>query len=153
MGMFQGIDSSASALTANRLRLDVIAANLANAESTRSKMVDGVWQPYRRKMVDLAPKTNESFDNFLQAAIGTVSPGTEQGVRVTAIRDDSTPFRRVYNPEHPDADKDGYVFLPNVDTMKEMVDMISASRAYEANVTALNAAKSMMLKALDINGR
>ncbi|MGO0061727.1 flagellar basal body rod protein FlgC [Brevibacillus fluminis] len=153
MGMFQGIDSSASALTANRLRLDVIAANLANAESTRAQMVNGVWQPYRRKMVDLAPKTNESFDNFLQMAMGSVSPQVEQGVRVTAIREDSTPFRRVYNPEHPDADKDGYVFLPNVDTMKEMVDMISASRAYEANVTALNAAKSMMLKALDINGR
>jgi flagellar basal-body rod protein FlgC len=104
-------------------------------------------------MVEIAPKTNGSFDNLLQAAIGTVSPQAEQGVRVTAIREDSAPFKRVYNPEHPDADKEGYVSLPNVDMMKEMVDMISASRAYEANVTALNAAKSMMLKALDINGR
>lgn len=154
MSMFAGMDTSASALTANRLRLDTIAANIANANSTRSRQVNGVWEPYRRKMVDLAPKTNQSFDNVLEAAIGMVSPSSQEaGVRVTAIREDTTPFKRVYNPDHPDADPNGYVSLPNVDVMKEMVDMISASRAYEANVTALNAAKSMMLKALEINGR
>ncbi len=153
MSLFQGMDTSASALTANRLRLDTIAANIANAGSTRANMVNGVWQPYRRKVVDLAPKTNQSFDNVLQAAIGYVSPQPEQGVRVTAIREDNTPFKRVYNPDHPDADADGYVLMSNVDMMKEMVDMISASRAYEANITALNATKSMMMKAFEINGR
>jgi flagellar basal-body rod protein FlgC len=150
MSMFGGMDTSASALTANRLRLDTIAANIANANTTRAKQVNGVWQPYRRKLVELAPKTNQSFENVLQAAMGTVYGQTEQGVRVTALREDPTPFRRVYNPEHPDADVDGYVLMPNVDIMKEMVDMISASRSYEANVTVLNASKSMLMKALEI---
>jgi flagellar basal-body rod protein FlgC len=109
-----------------------------------------VWQPYRRKLVELAPKSNQSFENVLQAAMGTVYGQPEQGVRVTALREDTTPFKRVYNPEHPDADEEGYVLMPNVDIMKEMVDMISASRSYEANVTVLNASKSMMMKALEI---
>ncbi|WGV57951.1 flagellar basal body rod protein FlgC [Brevibacillus brevis] len=151
MSLFQGINTSASALTANRLRLDTIASNIANAETTRANFVDGAWQPYRRKMVELSPRTNETFDNFLQAAVGTVSGSRSgQGVRVTAIQEDNTPFKRVYDPSHPDADPDGYLLMPNVDPMKEMVDMISASRSYEANVTALNASKSMMLKALEI---
>jgi flagellar basal-body rod protein FlgC len=150
MMMFRGMDTSASALTANRLRLDTIAANIANANTTRATQVNGVWQPYRRKLVELSPKSNQSFDNLLQAAIGTVNGQPEQGVRVTAIREDSTPFKRMYDPEHPDADADGYVLLPNVDVMKEMVDMISASRSYEANVTVLNASKSMMMKAFEI---
>ncbi|MFM1650810.1 flagellar basal body rod protein FlgC [Brevibacillus sp. B_LB10_24] len=153
MSLFQGMDTSASALTANRLRLDTIAANVANAKSTRARMVNGVWEPYRRKVVEVQPKTNQSFENLLQAAVGNVSSRPEQGVRVSAIREDETPFQRVYNPESPDADADGYVLMPNVDIMKEMVDMISASRSYEANVTVLNAAKSMMIKALEINGR
>jgi flagellar basal-body rod protein FlgC len=153
MSMFRAMDASASALTANRLRLDTIAANVANANTTRARQVNGVWEPYRRKMVEVAPKTNQSFDNLLQAAIGLINGGVEQGVRVTAIKEDTTPFKRVYNPEHPDADADGYVMMPNVDIMKEMVDMISASRSYEANVTVLNAAKSMMMKAFEINGR
>jgi flagellar basal-body rod protein FlgC len=150
MMMFRGMDTSASALTANRLRLDTIAANIANANTTRATQINGVWQPYRRKLVELSPKSNQSFDNLLQAAIGTVNGQPEQGVRVTAIREDSTPFKRMYDPEHPDADADGYVLLPNVDVMKEMVDMISASRSYEANVTVLNASKSMMMKAFEI---
>lgn len=154
MSMFRGMDTSASALTANRLRLDTIAANIANANTTRARLVDGVWQPYRRKMVEIAPKSNQHFDSLLQAAIGTVSgAGAEQGVRVQAIREDTTPFKRVYDPEHPDADQEGYVLMPNVDIMKEMVDMISASRSYEANVTVLNATKSMMVKALEISKR
>jgi flagellar basal-body rod protein FlgC len=150
MMMFRGMDTSASALTANRLRLDTIAANIANANTTRATQVNGVWQPYRRKLVELSPKSDQSFDNLLQVAIGTVNGQPEQGVRVTAIREDSTPFKRMYDPEHPDADADGYVLLPNVDVMKEMVDMISASRSYEANVTVLNASKSMMMKAFEI---
>lgn len=151
MSLFQGMNTSASALTANRLRMDTIASNIANAESTRANFVNGAWQPYKRKMVELSPKTSESFDNFLQAAVGNVSGRSgEQGVRVTAIREDNTPLKRVYDPSHPDADTEGYVLMPNVDPMKEMVDLISASRSYEANVTAFNATKSMMMKALEI---
>ncbi|MEJ8546493.1 flagellar basal body rod protein FlgC [Brevibacillus borstelensis] len=151
MSLFQGIDTSASALTANRLRLDTIAANVANANTTRATYVNGAWQPYRRKIVELSPRAaSQSFDSVLQGAIGMVSGKTEQGVRVTSIREDNTRFQRVYDPTHPDADGEGYVLMPNVDMMKEMVDMISASRAYEANVTILNGAKSMMMKALEI---
>lgn len=151
MNLFQGLHISGSALTANRLRLDTIASNIANADSTRATYVDGAWQPYRRKMVELSPKSNQSFDNYLQAAVGMVSGQTgEQGVRVTAIREDQSPFKRVFDPTHPDADQEGYVLKPNVDIMREMVDLISASRSYEANVTVINATKSMMLKALEI---
>jgi flagellar basal-body rod protein FlgC len=151
MSLFQGMDTSASALTANRLRLDTIASNIANAETTRGSFVNGAWQPYKRKMVELSPKSNESFDNLLQAAVGNITGKSgQQGVRVTAIQEDQTPFKRVFDPSHPDADQEGYVLMPNVDMMKEMVDMISASRSYEANVTALNASKSMMMKALEI---
>ncbi|QRG65501.1 flagellar basal body rod protein FlgC [Brevibacillus choshinensis] len=151
MSLFQGINTSASALTANRLRLDTIASNIANAETTRANFVNGVWQPYKRKMVELSPKSGESFDNLLQAAVGNITgKNGDQGVRVTAIKEDETPFKRVYDPSHPDADQDGYVLMPNVDMMKEMVDMISASRSYEANITALNATKNMMMKALEI---
>lgn len=153
MSLFRGMDITASALSMNRLRLDTVAANISNANSTRAQYVNGAWQPYRRKMVEVMPKTDQSFDNLLQAAIGVVSNRPESGVRVTAIKEDNTPFQRVYNPDHPDADKDGYVLMPNVDVMKEMVDMISASRSYEANVTVLNATKSMMMKAFEINGR
>ena len=151
MNLFQGLNISGSALTANRLRLDTIASNIANADSTRAAYVNGEWQPYRRKMVELSPKTTQNFDHFLHAAVGMVSgQSEEQGVRVTGIREDLTPFKRVYDPTHPDANADGYVLKPNVDIMKEMVDLISASRAYEANVTVQNATKSMMMKALEI---
>lgn len=141
-----GIDISASALTAQRLRMDVIAANIANAESTRASYVDGKFVPYRRKEVVLAPASN-SFQNMLNAKM---NPAGAQGVRVTAIKEDPSPFKMVYNPAHPDADASGMVSLPNVDLLKEMVDMISATRSYEANVTALNAAKSMFMKSLEI---
>lgn len=151
MNLFQGLNTSASALTANRLRLDTIAANIANAESTRATYVNGQWQPYKRKMVELSPKSAQSFDNILQAAVGTVTgQGSEHGVRVTSIREDNTPLKRVFDPTHPDADAEGYVLKPNVDIMKEMVDLISASRSYEANVTVQNATKSMLMKALEI---
>lgn len=153
MSLFTGMNTSASALTANRLRLDTISANIANANTTRAQIVNGVSQPYRRKLVELEPRASEPFSDVLQAAIGSVNGEPEQGVRATAIREDNTPFQRVYNPSHPDADKDGYVLMPNVDIMKEMVDMISASRSYEANVTSFNAMKSMMMKAFEINGR
>jgi flagellar basal-body rod protein FlgC len=139
---------SASGLTAQRLRMDVISSNIAQAETTRSSVVNGHAVPYRRKMVVFSP--NESnFSNMLQAQMGR-EDSTARGVKVTAIQEDATPFKPVYNPSHPDADEKGYVYMPNVDITKEMVDLISASRSYEANVTALNASKAMVMKALEI---
>ncbi|AIQ64457.1 Flagellar basal-body rod protein FlgC [compost metagenome] len=137
---------SASALTAQRLRMDVISSNIANAETTRASVVDGKPVPYRRKMVELESVKSDSFSNILQSQMNS---GT-QGVRVRAITEDSSPLKPVYNPTHPDADENGYVYMPNVDTTKEMVDMLSASRSYDANVTMFNASKAMVTKALEI---
>ncbi|MFC3797813.1 MULTISPECIES: flagellar basal body rod protein FlgC [unclassified Cohnella] len=139
-------DISASALTAQRLRMDVISSNIANAETTRASYVDGKFVPYRRKMVEVAP-VDTTFQNMLNDKLDATGA---QGVKVTAITDDQTPFKQVYNPTHPDADANGMVSMPNVDVLKEMVDMISATRSYEASVTALNASKSMFSKTLEI---
>jgi|SRR5690606_16657982 flagellar basal-body rod protein FlgC len=144
MGAF---DISASALTAQRLRMDVAASNIANAETTRGRLVNGQWVPYQRRMVVMETKQPSRFDQALRSALGK-SAG--QGVKVTAVVEDRTPFKRVYDPTHPDADAEGYVLMPNVDILKEMVDLLSASRAYEANVTAINASKAMYVKALEI---
>lgn len=146
MNMFNGFNTSASALTANRLRMDVVSSNIANAETTRSEFVDGEWQPYKRKVVQLQ---ENSFESQLQKAMGTQDSSSE-GVKVESIREDQEPFKLVYNPTHPDANEEGYVEMPNIDIVKEMVDMMSASRSYEANVTALNATKSMYMKALEL---
>lgn len=149
MSLFQSLHISGSALTANRLRMDVISSNIANANTTRARLENGEWQPYRRKQVEVAPAQSQSFSSVLSAAMG--KNGAVGGVKVTRIvEDQSTPFRTVYDPEHPDADENGYVQLPNVDLLKEMVDLMSVTRSYEANVTALNAAKSMFTKALEI---
>ncbi|MCM3038293.1 flagellar basal body rod protein FlgC [Paenibacillus motobuensis] len=147
MKISDSFNISSSALTAQRLRMDVISSNIANAETTRAQVVDGKAVPYRRKMVVLEPK-QQTFGQALNTALG--SADTAQGVKVTEIREDSAPFKPVYNPTHPDADNEGYVYMPNVDILKEMVDMISATRSYEANVTALNASKAMITKALQI---
>lgn len=146
MKLTNGFDISASALTAQRFRMDVISSNIANADSTRARMVDGKWMPYQRKLVTVAPRT-PSFDEVLSNA---QSGHAGEGVKVTGVIADQSPFKQVYNPTHPDADENGFVMLPNVDILKEMVDMISATRSYEANVTALNASKSMITKALEI---
>lgn len=138
--MFQAIDTSATGLLAERLRMDVIASNIANAYSTRTTG----GGPYRRLMTVLAA----------EAAPESASPSTSsfsgRGVRVTGIVEDQTPLPTIYDPEHPDAGTDGYVRMPNVNPVTEMVDLITATRAYEANVTVMNAAKQMALKALDI---
>jgi flagellar basal-body rod protein FlgC len=144
MGMFDSMHVSASGLAAERLRMDVIAQNLANVNSTRGP--DG--QPYRRHEVV-----------FRSSEVGgATGPGRSEqasnqplhGVEPVAIVEDPSPLRSVYDPSHPDADEDGYVFYPNVNPVTEMVDMTTATRAYEANITAMNAAKNMALKALDI---
>ncbi|WP_339321331.1 flagellar basal body rod protein FlgC [Paenibacillus sp. FSL W8-0194] len=148
MNLNSSFGISASGLTAQRLRMDVISSNIANAETTRASVVNGKAVPYRRKMVVLAP--NESkFENMLQAQLNGEG-SSARGVKVNAIQEDQTPFKPVYNPSHPDADAEGYVYMPNVDLTKEMVDLISASHAYNANVTALNASKAMIMKALEI---
>jgi len=149
--MFDSLNINASALTAQRLRMDVVSSNIANASTTRGAFVDGKWEPYQRKMVVMAPR-EKAFDSVLQGEMKKqqAAQTQHQGVRVTGIVQDQTPFKTVYDPTHPDADQDGNVLMPNVDISKEMIDMLAASRAYEANVTAFNSAKSMMMKALEI---
>jgi len=144
------IDVSASGLTAQRLRMDTIASNLANAETTRVESGTG---PYRRQVVVFearnARKAGNSFEAILQGEFQ--SPGC--GVRVKEIKqvsEEESPFRKVYDPSHPDADEEGYVSYPNVNIVEEMVNMISATRAYEANAKVIEATKSMAMRALDI---
>ncbi len=138
---------SASALTAQRLRMDVISSNVANAETTRASVVDGKAVPYRRKLVVMEATESNKFSNILNSKMNGSS---NEGVKVQSIIEDTSPLKPVYNPSHPDADAEGYVYMPNVDITKEMVDMLSASRSYEANVTMLNASKAMVSKALEI---
>ena len=146
MSLFGGLEISASGLTAERLRMDVSAENLANAQTTRG--TDG--QPYRRKEVVLQEQAG-SFGASLSAAMGGGNSGSAGGVQVAGVVEDTaTPLKRVYDPGHPDADAQGYVSMPNVDTVTEMVDLIGASRAYEANVTAMQAAKQMFSKTLEL---
>lgn len=150
MSIFHSMNITASALTAQRLRMDVVSSNMANMDTTRAKLVDGEWEPYRRKSVVMEPKENR-FSNFLATAVnneGRHSVGN--GVKVTRIVEDETPFQLVYDPTHPDANEEGYVQLPNVDPLREMVDLMSATRSYEANVTVLNASKNLLMKALEI---
>jgi flagellar basal-body rod protein FlgC len=133
MGLFDALRISSSGMSAERLRMDVIAENLANANTTRGPG----GQPYQRQEV-LLESASPSFGQVLG------------GVQVVGIVSDPTPPRRVYDPGHPDADKNGYVTLPNVNPVNEMVDLITASRGYEANVTAMTAAKQMFTKSLDV---
>ncbi len=146
MGLFNSFNISASALTAQRLRMDVISQNIANVNTTRT--AEGT--PYRRKTVVFQEKEADvPFSQYLsEQSRDSLSAGG--GVRVTGIVEDQTPFKEVYDPSHPDADDNGIVRMPNVEVVTEMVNMISATRAYEANVTALNASKSMAVKALEI---
>jgi flagellar basal-body rod protein FlgC len=151
MSIFHSMNTTASALTAQRLRMDVISSNMANVDTAHGKLVNGKWVPYTRKTVVLQPKEG-SFSSYLQSAInhdGSNLAGN--GVVVSQIQDDTaTPFKTVYDPGNPDANQGGYVELPNVDPLREMTDLISATRSYEANVTVLNASKGMMMKALEI---
>lgn len=146
MGLFDAIDIAGSGLSAERLRMDVTAENLANAQTTRG--ADG--QPYRRKEVVLAEAAGgaSTFASTLSSAIERGAG--PRGVQVAAIVEDPAPNRRVYDPGHPDASADGYVELPNVNTVTEMVELISASRAYEANATAMQTAKTMFTRTLDL---
>ncbi len=146
MSMFRAIDTSASGLTAERLRMDVISNNIANVNTTRTESGD----PFRRKLVIFQsrnPRGSLPFMDRLQPQL----PG--KGVRVQAIMEDMAPFKMEYDPNHPDADSEGYVRRPNINIVHEMVDMITATRAYEANVTSINSAKDMINAALNIGSR
>ncbi len=133
------INASASALTAERTRIEVAVSNIANADSTRGP--DG--KPYRRRDVVLTSEAPNSFENALGDA-GAV------GVKVAAVIEDQEPFKRRYDPSHPDADAQGFVAMPNVDTPEEMVNMLSASRAYSANLTAIGLIRELVQKSLEL---
>lgn len=139
MGMFDSFHISASALTSQRLRMDTVSSNIANAQTTRGKLVDGEWQPYTRKMTVFQEAP-------FQKRLNTINGG----VQVTQIVEDESPYKLAYNPSHPDADERGYVQMPNVDLLKEMVDLMGATRSYEANIAAMNASKAMLVKAMEI---
>lgn len=144
MSFFKSISVSASGMTAERLRMDIISKNIANVNTTRT----AAGTPYRRQMPIFQEQSANSFESMLNQAQGRLTGGN--GVEVASIEEDPSAFKRVYNPGHPDADEEGFVNMPNVDTVTEMINMISATRGYEANITALNASKSMVMKALDI---
>ncbi|MFW6301337.1 MAG: flagellar basal body rod protein FlgC [Bacillota bacterium] len=147
--MFNTFNTSASGLTAQRTRMDAISDNIANVNTTRTP--EG--GPYRRKMpVFNARQSDGKFSNMFRSRIGLNSTDKSQGVEISEIAEDQAPFKTVYDPGHPDADEEGYVEKPNVNITMEMVDMIDASRAYEANVTALDTSKNMAMRAIDIGG-
>jgi flagellar basal-body rod protein FlgC len=149
MSLFGSLDISAGALSTERLRMDVTAENLANAQSTRT--ANG--GPYRRKEVVTEATGDGGFASALASARGGAGGsggGPDGGVRVAGIVEDQTPNRLVYDPGHPDANAQGYVSMPNVNPVTEMVDLISASRSYEANVTAMQTSKQMFTKTLDL---
>jgi flagellar basal-body rod protein FlgC len=141
MSFLNAFNISGSALTAQRMRMDVISQNLANAQTTRT--ADG--SPYRRQ-VTVITEQKPSFSSYLDSAMNPVG----RGAVVSSIVEDPSDFKLEYDPDNPDADADGYVRYPNVNETTELIDMMAATRAYEANVTALNGMKSMMLKALEI---
>ncbi|ADL07854.1 flagellar basal body rod protein FlgC [Thermosediminibacter oceani] len=144
MEIFRSLEISASGLTAQRLRMDVISNNIANVNTTRTE--EG--GPYRRQRVIFQERKRGLTFKDVISGMSSTQPGA--GVRVVSIEKDPSPFKLVYDPSHPDADQMGYVRMPNVNIVTEMVDMISATRSYEANITAINSAKGMITKALEI---
>lgn len=142
MSFLNSLNISASGMTAQRLRMDVVSENIANMETTRT--ADG--EPYRRKMVVLRERQANNFGAVLEQARSRANGGVE----VSEIAEDTSELIPVYDPGHPDADEDGYVRMPNVDLMKETADAMAAYRAYEANVTAFNTMKAMAQKALEV---
>ena len=147
MAFLSSFDICASGMSAQRVRMDIAAENIANVDTTRTE----AGGPYRRKDVMFESYGAGSFrEALISASKGHGFASRNAGVRVSGIVEDDREMKRVYNPSHPDADENGYVSLPNVDVLKETVDSMSATRSYEANVTALNAMKLMAQKALEI---
>lgn len=143
MSVFGAMDVSATGMTAQQLRMDTISENIANVNTTR----DANGKTYRRKTVVFEEKSYPTFSESLSMAN---KHNIGKGVKVTQIVEDNSEGRLVYDPSHPDANEDGYVMLPNVNTVTEMTNMIDATRAFEANVTVMNSTKGMALKALEI---
>jgi flagellar basal-body rod protein FlgC len=139
---FDALDVSASALSAERLRMNTISSNLANAQTTRTP--EG--GPYRRKDPVFEANPMPEFSKVLEGQMDVPI----HKVQVVDVVSDPNPPKMVYNPDHPDANPEGYVAMPNINTMEEMVNLITASRTYEANVTAVNISRNMMNRALDI---
>ncbi len=155
MAFLSALNIGASGMTAERMRLDVVSENISNLKTTRTE--DG--GPYKRKMVVFETVKDRNFQDVLNGAARGVrgrngqkigSIGAAGGVRVAEIVEDDRDFKPVYDPLHPDADVDGYVMMPNIDLVKETIDGMSASRGYDANLTAFNAIKAMASKALEI---
>ena len=144
MGYFTSLDVSASGMSAQRMRMDLISQNIANANTTKTQ--DGT--PYRRQTLVLGTNETIGFSKYLSSSSKT-SLGDGR-VKIQGIKEDMSELKRVYEPDNPEADEDGYVTMPNVDIVTEMVDMISASRSYEANVTASTASKNMAMQGLNI---
>lgn len=145
MSFFNSLNTSVSGLNAQRVRMDIITQNLTNIDTTRT--ANG--GPYKRKTVifkEIEP--NNKFSGFLSKAMG--NDDISRGVKVAEIVEDNSQGPMEYNPNHPDADENGYVKKPNVNVVEEMVNMISSNRAYEANITAINTTKSMIAKTLEI---
>ena len=139
MNFLKALETSASGLYAERKRMNIIASNLSNIETTRTE--EG--GPYRRKMVVMSTKEmDQEFDDVFNNSL--------KGVQIDDIVEDKTPFKKVFNPGHPDADKDGYVLKPNVDLVVETTNMMMARRAFEANIAAIKATREMIIKALEI---
>ena len=143
--MFNALNISASGLAAQRLRMDIISQNIANINTTRT----GEGGPYKRKVTLFMEIPDQSFSRIFENTLNR--PVLGAGVRVSEVTRDNSPGERVYEPGHPDAGADGYVETPNVNIIEEMVDMISASRSYEANITALNSSKAMIAKTMEIS--
>ena len=168
MSFLSALNISGSALTAQRKRLDIISENISNMDTTRTSTGEG---PYRRKLVQFQALGTQEFHTVLGRVVdrrasdnvsgltrnmGNINPAFarpprgEAGVIVYQIVEDDSPFRLVWDPLHPDADEFGYLHLPNVNLLQEMIDAMSTTRSYEANVTALNAVKMMASRALEI---
>ncbi len=144
--LFSSINISVSGMTAQRTRMNVVAENIANAESTHTAR----GGPYQRRQVILQSVGAGSDSNFSDIFSSNLGDQGAQSVKVDKIARDTTPFQKVYNPSHPDADSNGMVSMPNVNPVTEMVDMNSAARDFEANVTAMEASKRMFMKTLDL---
>lgn len=143
MGVFSAMNVSATGMTAQQFRMDIISQNIANANTTRTQN----GEAYRRKTVVFSEKDTTSFDNILNGYLNHYQPN---GVRVTQVVEDPSDFRLVYEPDNPDANEDGYVEYPNIDTVTEMTNLIDASRSYEASATAFNASKQMAMTGLEL---
>ncbi len=146
MNLFSMFQISGSALSAERLRAEIVTSNLANSETTRTP--EG--GPYRRRMVVFQPQPEASFRLLLAGSMGAGLPGRSGGVRVTEVAEDPTPSIERYEPGHPDADAAGFVAYPAINPVQEMVDLMGAERAYELNASAVQAAKQMIQQSLQI---